>query len=235
MSVGIEDRVRAALHEQAVGVGVRGVDPEGVFARVRERRARRRTARAVVATLAVALVGVGLATRSANSTVSTGRGAAPTDAALGHPAMITLDAPGWTADFVAIVNPDYAEYQFTDGTRSLQVSFYPLGSRTGNSTNPTEVTVRGAHGVTTDEGAPRYRVDWDEQGQTWEADGTPFADVHELLALLDHVRVLDRAAWRATLPAGVADALLANADKGVTWYPDKGVACFGPQSSVPCS
>ncbi len=52
------------------------------------------------------------------------------------PAMITLDAPGWTVDFVAVVNPDYTEYQFSDGTQSLQVAFYPLGSRTGNSTNP---------------------------------------------------------------------------------------------------
>lgn len=56
--------------------------------------------------------------------------------------------------YVAAVNAEYTEYQFADATRTLQVSFSPAGSRSGNSTNPTEVTVRGARGVTTDEGAP---------------------------------------------------------------------------------
>jgi len=89
--------------------------------------------------------------------------------------------------------------------------------------------------VTTDEGAPRYRVDWNEQGHTWEADGEPYTDVNEFLALLDHVRILDQASWEATLPNGVAATILANTDKGVSWYPDKGVACFGPQQSMPCN
>jgi len=235
MSVELEDRVRAALNDKAVEIEVRGIDPEGVFARVRERRARRRTARAVVATLAVALLGAGVIARHSATSVTAGHAASPPAVPLTDPAMITLDAPGWSVNYIGTVNKDYTEYQFTDGTRTLQVGFYPLASREGNSTNPTEVTVRGAHGVTTDEGAPRYRVDWNEQGHTWEADGEPYTDVNEFLALLDHVRILDQASWEATLPNGVAATILANTDKGVSWYPDKGVACFGPQQSMPCN
>ncbi|MEY2434272.1 MAG: hypothetical protein QOC92_3997, partial [Acidimicrobiaceae bacterium] len=33
-------------------------------------------------------------------------------------------------------------------------------------------------------------------------------------------------------------SIKANSDtpgNGVTWYPDKGVSCYGPQDSVPCN
>jgi hypothetical protein len=146
--------------------------------------------------------------------------------------MVSLS--GWKVHYVAVIN-SYTEYQFTDGTRTLQVSFYELGSRTGNETNPTEVQLRSTSGVTTDEGAPRYRVDWDEQGQTWEADGEPFADINEFLSVLEGLRVIDEASWKASLPDGIGTSILANADKGVSWYDNKGLSCFGPQNTVPCS
>ena len=135
--------------------------------------------------------------------------------------------------FVAIVD-SYTEYHFVNGDQTLQVSFYDQGSRTGNETNPTEVRLRGTDGVTTDEGAPRYRVDWDEQGRTWEADGSPFATVDDFLSVLEGLTVIDQSAWTAELPAGVGDSMLANADRGVTWYVDAGVSCFDSQNSVPC-
>jgi hypothetical protein len=244
MSVDLEDRVREALHGQALDVEPRGPNAEGVFERVRERRVRRRTTRAVAATLVVALIGFGaLSTRGSSSTVQTGRANRPAAAVLTHPAMVTLD--GWTVHYVAVIDSsitpptipstNYTEYQFTDGTRQLQVSFYRLGSRTGNSTNPTEVVLRGTTGITTDEGGHRYRVDWDEQGQTWEADGGPFADMSEFLSVLGRLRVIDEATWKAGLPNGVGASILANSDKGITWYADKGVSCFDLQNSVPCN
>ncbi|MEY2424416.1 MAG: hypothetical protein QOI95_4483 [Acidimicrobiaceae bacterium] len=237
MSIDVQDRIRESLREHASGIEVRGPRPEGVFERVRERRLRRRTTRAVVATLAIALIGFGALSRGSSTTVKTGHAAnqstGATAAALSHPAMIALD--GWKVTFIAVVD-SYTEYQFTDATRKLQVSFYDLGSRTGNETNPTEVTLRGTTGVTTDEGAPRYRVDWDEQGQTWEADGEPFVDVNEFVSVLEQLRVIDEATWKAGLPDGIGTSILANSDRGVTWYDDdKGLSCFGPQNAVPCS
>jgi hypothetical protein len=232
MSIDVEYRIRESLREQASGIEVRGPRPEGVFQRVRERRVRRRMTRAVAATLVVALIGVGALRPGSSTTVQAGHANRPAAAVLRHPAMIALD--GWKVTYIAVVD-SYTEYQFTDATRKIQVGFYELGSRTGNKTNPTEVTVRRATGVTTDEGAPRYRVDWDEQGQTWEADGEPFADVNEFLSALEQLRVIDEATWKASLPDGIGASILANSDKGITWYDDKGVSCFGPQDSVPCS
>ena len=239
MTIDLEDRVRATLQQQARDIEVGPPNPTGVFERVHERRIRRRTTRTIVGVVAVAVIGFGFAHRNSTSTVQTGHANQPTETAsqpaaavLGHPAMITLD--GWTVEYMAVVG-SYAEYRFTDGNRTLQVSFYPLAERTGTGTNPTEVALRGTTGITTDEGAPRYRVDWDEQGQIWEADGEPFADVGEFLSVLGQVRIIDEAAWKASLPDGVGTSILANSDKGITWYDDKGISCFGPQDSVPCN
>ena len=201
MTIDVEDRVRETMRRQARDIGVRGPSPEGVFQRVRERRLRRVTTRAVVGVVAVAVIGFGVASRESNTSVKVGHAAnepaAGVAEALGHPAMIALD--GWKVKYVGVIAA-YIEYRFTDGTRDLQVSFYDTGSRTGNSTNPTEVALRGTTGITTDEGAPRYRVDWDEQGQTWEADGQPFASVDEFLAVLEGIRVIEQATWKARPP-----------------------------------
>lgn len=233
MTVDLEDRVRESLREHAHGIEVRGPSPEGVFRRVRARRVRRRTTRAAVGVVAVTVIAFGIASRESNSTVKVDHAAnQPAGAPLGHPAMVALD--GWKVTAVFVIDT-YTEYQFANGDQKLQVSFYDLGSRTGNSTNPTEVALRRTTGVTTDEGAPRYRVDWDEQGRTWEADGEPFPSVDEFLSVLEGLRVIDEATWRAILPDGVAQSILANQDKGVTWYDGKGVSCFGPQDSVPCN
>jgi hypothetical protein len=223
MTLGLEDRVRETLRQQALEVEVRRPSPEGVFQRVRERRLRRRTTRTIVAVVAVAVIGFGALSRGSGTTVQTGHADQPAAAVLGHPAMIKLD--GWTVSYVAVVD-GFSEYQFASGSRSLQVSFYEQGLRSGNSTNPTEVPLRGTTGITTDEGAPRYRVDWDEQGRTWEADGAPFADVAEFLATLEDLRVVDQATWKAFLPDGVGASILANSDRGVTWDAAKGLSCF---------
>jgi hypothetical protein len=235
MTVDVEDRVRDVLHQQALEIEVQGPNAQGVFQRVRERRIRRRTTRTIVGVVAVAVIAVGGFSRGSTSTVQTGRADQPAAAALGFPAMVTLDAPGWHPTSVGVVGPEYTTYTFSDGTRSFYVDLYPLGSRTGNETNPTEVRLRGTTGITTDEGAPRYRVDWDEQGQTWEADGEPFTGINELLATLEHLNVVSETTWKASLPDGIGTSILANVDKGVIWYEDKGLSCFGPQDSLPCS
>jgi hypothetical protein len=232
MSIDLEDRVRDTLHQKAREIEVRGPNSDAVFQRVRERRVRRRTRRAIAVTLAVLAIGIGAFSRGTSTTLETGRADQPATAVLGHPAMLALD--GWKVSYVAVIG-SYTEYQFTEGSRKLQVSFYDLGSRTGNQTNPSEVALRGATGVTTDEGAPRYRVDWDEQGQTWEADGGPFADMSEFLSVLEHLKVIDEATWKDMLPDGIGASILANPDKGVTWYDDKRLSCFGPQNAVPCN
>jgi hypothetical protein len=186
----------------------------------------------VFATVAVAIIVVAVVNRGGSTTVQTGHANRPTaTATLAQPAMIVL--PGWTVHAVFVID-SYTEYQFTDGERTLQVSFYDLGSRTGNSTNPTEVQLRGTNGVTTDEGAPRYRVDWDEQGRTWEADGQPFTGMPDMLAVLEGLTVVDETAWKASLPDGIGASILANDDRGITWYDDRGISCFDSQNSVPC-
>ena len=232
MTIDVEDRVRATLRERAAGVEVRAARPEAVFERIRTRQLRRRTTRAVIAVTVVALIGFAAVVRNGSTSVQTGHAAAPAGAPLGQPAFLAL--AGWHVNALFVLGP-YTEYQFTDGARTLQVSFYDLGSREGNKTNPTEVRLRGTTGVTTDEGAPRYRVDWNEQGRTWEADGAPFTSTDDFVSVLEGLTVIDEPAWKASLPAGVGDAILSNApDANVSWYEDKGISCFDSQNSVPC-
>jgi len=231
MTVDVEDRVRNAFREQADAIQLPAARPELVFDRVRERQIRRRTTRAVVAVVAVAVIGFAAVQRNGSTTVQAGHAAAPAGATLGQPAYVTL--PGWRVNALFVLG-EYTEYQFTDGQRTLQVSFYDVGTRDGNRTNPTEVDLRGTTGVTTDEGAPRYRVDWNEQGRTWEADGAPFTSTDDFLSVLEGLTVIDEPTWKASLPAGVGDSILMNRDTNVSWYEDKGISCFGSQNSVPC-
>jgi hypothetical protein len=238
----LEAEIRDALHELAGESRPSRPNPDDVARRAARQQHRSRVARVAggVALTAVVLVAAAAARSTSPSSVQTGAtgdGPATTAApSLGPVAMIAL--PGWRLTYVAVIPGDggalpYVEHQLTRDGATLQVSFYETGTRVGNETNPTEVTVRGARGVTTDEGAPRYRVDWDEQGRTWEADGSPFTSIEDMIATLEQIQIVDATSWSAELPSGAADQILANPDRAVTWHEGDLVTCFDPRSTAP--
>lgn len=156
---------------------------------------------------------------------------------LGQPAMIVLSgAPGWHLSYFLDVpgGPQlrYTEYHFTNAKGGyLQVSFYPPGTRGHQSLHPMAIEVRGVTGVLTQEGARRYRIDWTELGRTWEVDGSPFANPQALVSLVAHLRVVDRATWKASLPAAaspVAAAVTAHPHLEVSWSAGSPVTCSSP-------
>lgn len=111
------------------------------------------------------------------------------------------------------------EYGFTDGARTVQLNFYPLGLRQPSITTPEPplVPVRGTTGYFLDYGEGRYRIQWDEGGRTWDVDGYGYASLDELAGVLDTVQIQDDATWMAQAPPGLADAILANPDGSVSW------------------
>ena len=185
-----------------------------------------------------------------------GEGAAP--ARLGDPAEVVLANPDWHLSYflAAPANPSdgaaaaaHTEYQWDSSSGGhVQLSFYPPSSRVATPA-PTPsagssvggvVTVRGAQGTITDEGAPRWRIDWDEAGKQWEADGSPFASAKDFAAFVAQVQIVDEATWQAHMPPGIVKALQANPNTDMTWYPGHELACYPPdyqpgQSPPACS
>jgi beta-glucanase (GH16 family) len=88
--------------------------------------------------------------------------------------------------------------------------------------------VRGRTAFATDEGPPRYRLDWDEGGVTWEVDGKPFASLDDFAATMEGFAVVDRATWEAWLPGPLADALRQHPDETVQWSEQRGVKAEPP-------
>jgi hypothetical protein len=132
------------------------------------------------------------------------------------------------------------EYTFTDGVRTLQLDFYPLGVRPPSVTTPEPplVPVRGTTGYFLDYGAGRYRIQWDEDGRTWEADGHGFESLDELSGALGQIERLDDDAWAARMPAGLADAIRTHPDGSVGWNAEENVlhttlGALGPAPTVP--
>lgn len=241
MTLDLEDEVTAALHGWARDVPTGPGDPAGAVALGRRRRrARRRTVAAGFAAGVTIAAGALAFSSSTSNVTTTGSPSIPATvvrvpaAVLGNPAMVVLDPvePGWSLSYLTVMRRlgerDYVELQLTNADgRQLQVSFYDLGTRRVDaSSNPSEIAVRGAIGVLTPYGAGRFRIDWDEQGRTWEADGEPFGSPQAFAALLSGLRVVDEAEWTAWLPAGLADFITAHAEDNITWYPAQGPTTF---------
>src|SRR5690606_27010268 len=158
--------------------------------------------------------------------------AAPTtELSLAAPTVVFRPAePGWRLVYLGRsrwTSGAHTSFAFShsDGRR-FEVALYPSGARTpGSALRADErLTVRGRPAFATDEGPPRYRVDWDEAGRQWEADGAPFMSLDAFAATLDGLEVVDRATWDAWLPAELAAALREHPDETVSWYDGRGVS-----------
>lgn len=249
--VDVETTVRGTLARWADGVRPLPADPDAALRRVeaRRRRRRNRVAGALAAGAAVAVVIGGAVTAERSSSIRTGAGGGAGGVLdvvpLGDPALLALDVPGWTVEYATLgtngadVYPTRtADVRFTNGLQSIEIVAYPLGSRDDQHSTGT-VVVRGVEGRLIPEGPDRVRIDWDEGGQTLEADGSPFASPDELVAVLEQVRVVDDAGYVASLPAGVGAAMLAgirsyplDVPGFVTWYPGEDVACMVDDGSA---
>ena len=207
----LEDRLGNDLVELARRGPVSQLTSTDVLTRVQRRRHRRTAARAVAACAVIGAVVAGVAVIGGRDTESP-VGAQPEEAvASDGPPLIALDVPGWRVErFDDSSGPDthYAEYQLTNDSSHLQVSFYggvPLESRTAGETRET-IELDGHTASLLDyatEGAPgTYRVDFVDGFWVWELNGDGFADRNAFLDLISHVAVVDEATWRATLPAG---------------------------------
>jgi hypothetical protein len=95
----------------------------------------------------------------------------------------------------------YVEYQFEQGDRRLQISFYPAEER--RTDQAPNIEVRGTRGTLLESGGGRYRVNWQESGFTWEADGGPFGDAASFVAAVDQVHQVDVSTWQAAMPKDV--------------------------------
>jgi hypothetical protein len=133
-----------------------------------------------------------------------------------NPNVIVSDGLGNVVEQRATTN---VEYEFADGSRTIQVHFYELGTRQPTITTPEPpvVEVRGTQGYYLDYGDWRYRIQWDEGGRTWDVDAYGFTSLDQLAAELGSLRWQDDAAWSEQAPRGLADAILANRDGSVGW------------------
>jgi hypothetical protein len=198
----------------------------------------RRTPLVALAATAALVVGVGLVVvgMSGRETTVTSGGPVPVgdtlpDTAgltLGDPPMVGMGSaePGWKLVGLALSRPDgqnsvYVDEHFeNEDGRTFELNLYPADSRhsEGTPTSPPPVAVRGTTGEVTDEGAPRVRIDWQESGRTWEADGEPFASAAAFATTLEGLVVFtDRDAWLQWLPASAADQLRGGGDSA-SWY-----------------
>lgn len=202
----LEDRLGTDLVELARRGPASRLTSNDVLARVQQRHRRRTAIRAASACAVVAAVVVGVAAiagRDTDSPVAHQPGASVSADA---PPLIALDVPGWLVEWFDD-NTSYAEYQLTNGTSHLQVSFYggaPLESRTAGETREI-VEFNGRSASLLDyaaEGMPgNYRLDFVDGAWIWELNGDGFADRDAFLELASHVGVVDEATWKATLPA----------------------------------
>jgi hypothetical protein len=102
----------------------------------------------------------------------------------------------------------YVEYQFDhgDGT-SVQVTFYAgaqqaFESRVGGDVR-TSLAIGDEEFSLLDYGSGRYRANVLRGFWAWEIDGEPFASRDEFADLIAHLRIVDDAAWEASLPAEI--------------------------------
>ncbi len=209
----LEDRLGSDLVELSRRGPASRLTSTDVLSRVQQRRRRRTASRAVASCAVVAAVVGGVAAISGRNSDSPV--ADQLDSSLGTvtaPPLIALDVPGWRVerfDDSGQDNTRYAEYQMTNGTSNLQVSFYAGGRlemRTGGEKRD-NIDFEGHPASLLDyatDGEPgRYRLDFVDGFWIWELDGDGFADRDAFLELASHVAVVDEATWQATLPPGV--------------------------------
>ena len=209
----LEDRLGTDLAELADRGTPSQLTTTHVLGRVQQRRRRRTVTRGVAAFAVVVAVVAGVGAITGRDTDSTA--AEQPDVSLGTaaaPPLIALDQPGWRVErFNDSGQGDtrYAEYQLTNGTSNLQVSFYPgdqLESRTGGEKRE-DIDFEGRPASLLDyaaDGEPgRYRLDFVDGFWVWELNGDGFADRSDFLELVARVVVVDEATWQATLPPDV--------------------------------
>jgi hypothetical protein len=69
-----------------------------------------------------------------------------------------------------------------------------------------------------------FRVQWIEDGRTWDATGVTLPSLDGFLALLDGLEILTPEVWTARAPAGLADAIIAaDPDSAVGWNANEGI------------
>jgi hypothetical protein len=202
----LEDRLGTDLMELAHRSPTSRLTSTDVLARVQQRHRRRTVARAMAACAVVAAVVVGVAAVASRDTDSPVGDQPGASSSADTPPLIALDAPGWRVERFDD-NGQYAEYQLTNDTSHLQVSFYRgdrLEIRTAGETRET-VEFNGRSASLLDygtEGMPgNYRLDFVDGSWIWELNGDGFADRDAFLELASHVGVVDEASWKATLPA----------------------------------
>lgn len=207
----LEDRLGSDLVELSRRSPASRLTSTDVLDRVQQRHRRRTAARVVAACAVVATVVGGVALIAGRNTGNTvaDQPNAPVGTATAPP-LIALDVPGWRVerfDDSGQGDTRYAEYQLTNGTSNLQVSFYAGGRlelRTGDDKRD-DIDFEGRPASLLDyatNGEPgRYRLDFVDGFWVWELDGDGFADRAAFLELASHVAVVDEATWQATLPA----------------------------------
>jgi hypothetical protein len=120
-------------------------------------------------------------------------------------------------------------YQHADG-RTVELHFLPVtdGVPPFPPATGDDVTVRGLPGrVATDEQG-RRKLRWDEAGRSWIAEGTGFAGVEDLVALVDGVAILDDTTWRTRMPPDVVTALDGHPNESLGWAEGSPVGTEAP-------
>lgn len=230
----VEDVVRRTLEAWADDLEPTPPRPGAVRRRVAVRRRRRVVRGTGVAVVVLGLVaGVGVAGRDDGTTsvvadappTDTGSGDDANDAGagggsaggsgitVGDPALFVLDPP-WELVHATMgldldgQPPDYtADLRFENGTRTVEVVSYTLGSR-GGGADDFPLVVRGFPARTFEMAVGEVRVGWDEGGVTFEATGNGFPDVQTFVAELSSLRIVDEAEYAAVLPEGVGNGLV---------------------------
>jgi hypothetical protein len=241
MTATIEDDLRAGLQAWAEGVHPSPGDPDDAMYRPVPAAPPGLRGRPVLwvatAAAAAALAVVAVQARAVPPPIQPGASAPPAPAVpslAAPPVVFRPPDPAWNlAGFARRRWSTGAGTTFAfahpDGRR-FDLSLYEAGSRTpGSVLRPEEnLTVRGLPAFATAEGPPRYRLDWNEAGRTWEVDGRPFASLADFAATMDGFAVVDRATWDAWLPAELAEALRSHPDETVEWSQIRGLQVSPP-------
>jgi hypothetical protein len=120
-------------------------------------------------------------------------------------------------------------YTWVDGEGQLfLLTIVPAGA----SLSPSRyqgVSLRGTTAVVEEIGVGHFRVQWIEDGRTWDATGVTLPSPDTFSALLDGLEVLTPDVWTAQAPAGLADAIIAaGPDTAIGWNADEGIRMIWP-------
>jgi hypothetical protein len=250
MTATLEDDLRTALHDWADEVRPCEGDPADAMTRSVAEPSRGMRGRPVLwaaAAAAVVALSVGaLQLREAPPTGQTGSpasapgsGSEPSPLSLAAPTVVfTGTEPGWRLVHLRRdrwTSGAHTSFGFVhDDGRQFELNLYPPGDRTPGSAlrADEELTVRGQPAFATDEGSPRYRLDWDEAGLQWEVDGEPFSSQADFAATMEGFRVVDRATWDSWLPAELAESLREHRDESVEWREGLPVKILPPSTPM---